>query len=77
LSEIASRPAAMRHALLAQVLTAATPHIKRAADWQALVAHLKRAAMLAAMSQAMVGMSLVSMKRAKRQEQVRRSRPSR
>jgi hypothetical protein len=77
LSELASRPATMRHAALSQLLTAATPHVKRPADWQALVAHLKRAAMLAGMSQALVGMSLVSMKRARRANEVRRSRPSR
>jgi hypothetical protein len=67
----------MRHAMLAQLLTAATPHVKRPADWQALVQHLKRAAMLAGMSQALVGMSLVSMKRAKRAGEGRRSRPTR
>jgi hypothetical protein len=77
LSELASRPAMMRHAMLAQLLAAATPHVKRPADWQALVAHLKRAAMLAGMSQALVGMSLVSMKRAKRAGEGRRSRPTR
>jgi hypothetical protein len=51
--------------------------VKRPADLAALVAHLKRAAMLAAMSQALVGASLVAMKRAQRARQVRRSRPTR
>ncbi|HEY9723560.1 MAG TPA: hypothetical protein V6D47_16230 [Oscillatoriaceae cyanobacterium] len=76
LQEIAVRQTYQQHPLLAQLLGAALPFIKRQEELGLLARHLRRAVMLAQFERVLGPATLLERQRSERQSAVRKSRKS-